>query len=91
MLDKWFSTPLSSESSVLSKNQCVNSLNNFVFAWRSAFSSFSLMVRSVIKKLATAKNLSVVLVNHFRPEELPECLEKCIGTCVKKACNEISL
>jgi len=50
------------------------------------------MVRSVIKKeLATAKNLSVVLVNHFCLEELPECLEKFIGTCVKEACNKISL
>jgi len=92
MLDKWFSTPLSSESSILSRNQCANILNNVVFAWRSAFISFSLMVRSVIKKeLATAKNLSVVLVNHFCPEELPECLEKFIGTYVKKACNIISL
>ena len=92
MLDKWFSTPLSSKSSILSKNQCANTLNNLVFAWKSAFSSFSSMVRSVIKKeLATTKILSVVLVNHLCPEELPECLEKLIGNCVKKACNIISL
>jgi len=92
MHDKWFSTPLSSETSILSRNQCANSLNNVVFAWRSAFISFSLMVGSAIKKeLAAAKNLSVVLVNNVCPEELPECLEKFFGTCVKKACNIISL
>jgi hypothetical protein len=67
-------------------------LNNLVSAWRSAFSSFNLMLRSVIKKeLATAKNVSVVLVNHLCPEELPECLEKLIGNCEMKACNIISL